>query len=59
MKSLESYRESDRNDDEKNGLLAGDSLLRSIMTEMRRSSATPLMDMRVDHTTCRISVLRQ
>ena len=30
MKSLESYRESDRNDDEKNGLLAGDSLLRSI-----------------------------
>ena len=42
MKSLESYRESDRNDDEKNGLLAGDSLLRSIMTEMRRSSATPL-----------------
>ena len=42
MKSLESYRESDRNDDEKNGLLAGDSLLRSIMTEMRRSSATPI-----------------
>ena len=42
MKSLESYRESDRNDDEKNGLLAGDSLLRSIMTEMRKSSATPL-----------------
>ena len=42
MKSLESYRESNRNDDEKNGLLAGDSLLRSIMTEMRKSSATPL-----------------
>ena len=42
MKSLESYRESDPNDDEKNGLLAGDSLLRSIMTEMRRSSATPI-----------------
>ena len=42
LKSLESYRESDPTDDEKNGLLAGDSLLRSIMTEMRRSSATPI-----------------
>ncbi len=42
MKSLQSYRESDPTDDEKKGLLAGDSLLRSIMNEMRRSSATPI-----------------
>ena len=42
MKSLQSYRESDPADDERNGLLAGDSLLRSIMNEMRLSSATPI-----------------
>lgn len=42
MKSLQSYRESDPTDDERNGLLAGDSLLRSIMNEMRLSSATPI-----------------
>ena len=42
MKSLQSYRESDPTDDEKNGLLAGDSLLRSIMNEMRNSSGTAI-----------------
>ena len=42
MKSLQSYRESDPNDDEKTGLLAGDSLLRSIMSEMRLSNGTAI-----------------
>ncbi len=42
MKSLQSYRESDPTDDERNGLLAGDSLLRSIMNEMRNSSGTAI-----------------
>ena len=42
MKSLQSYRESDPNDDAKTGLLAGDSLLRSIMSEMRLSNGTAI-----------------
>ena len=38
MKSLQSYREDDPNNED-SGLLAGDSLLRSIMNEMRRSNS--------------------
>ncbi len=41
MKSLQGYREDDPND-ENSGLLAGDSLLRSIMNEMRRSNSTAI-----------------
>ncbi len=41
MKSLQSYREDDPNNEE-SGLLAGDSLLRSLMSEMRESNSSAI-----------------